>query len=107
MGLWKNNPSIDREKENLDKKRLALEEEIRALRNRVESLSQSEPSSPAPQKIEPEEILPLEGHHPFHPRKKDPSPTLRSHQNRDRNLFFLFMGLFIFLILFIIRYLRS
>lgn len=106
MGIWKNNPSIDTENKALDKKREAIQQEIEALRNKVQILSDTKPSSTKAVSLDTEEIRPLEGHHPFHPRKKDPSPSLRSHQNRDRNLFFILMGVFIFLVFFIIRYLK-
>ncbi|MES2309913.1 MAG: hypothetical protein V4507_13750 [Verrucomicrobiota bacterium] len=103
MGLWNSPSSVDREKLALEEKQKEIQRQIQALHSQVHNLSQNK-SDPKPPAFQEEEIRPLEGHHPYHSRKKEASPSLRSHQNRDRNFFFLFMGVFGFFIYLILHF---
>ena len=106
MGLWDSSSSVDREKKALEEKQKELQRQIQTLHQQVHHLSQNS-NDPKPPPFQEEEIRPLDGHHPLHTRKKELSPSLRSHQNRDRNLFFLFMAVFLFILYLIFHLWRS
>ncbi len=103
MGLWDSSTSVDREKKALEEKQRAIQRQIQELHQKVHHLSQNQSEEKPTPFQEEEEIRPLEGHHRLPKRKKNPTPSLRTHQNRDRNLFFLFMGVFIFFLYLIFR----
>ncbi len=106
MGLWDSTHSVDREKKALDEKHREIQRQIQELQQKVQNLSQNHSEEKAPL-FQEEEIRPLEGHHRLPTRKKEPSPSLRTHQHRDRNLFFIFMGVFTFFLYLIYRFWSS